>query len=142
MLVVNSLFEDLNLGTGILGAEAPATWRPATDIYECDNKYIVRMAVSGLRHRPNGDIENATVTIKNDLLIIRGHRLDDCPHKKHTFHQMEIHYGPFECRIHIHAPFDRDNVRAEYRNGFLNIIIPKAPEITPGAHTITVRSGD
>jgi len=139
MVAFNKLFEDLSLGVGLLGTQSPAAWRPPTDVFECDDAYIVRMALSGLKRTPDGDIKNASITVENDILIVRGHREDDCPRRKHSFFQMEINYGPFECCVRIHAPFDRENIRAEYRDGFLIITIPKSPEIKPGVHTVRVR---
>lgn len=142
MLAVGRLFDDLSMGADLLGAEQPVTWRPPTDVYECDDNYVVRMAVSGLKRRPDGNIRNAAVTVENDLLTIRGHRTDDCPRRKHSFRQMEIHYGYFECRIRICAPFDRDHIHAAYRDGFLTIVIPKAPRSKPGICTLAVRFSD
>lgn len=139
MMAVNKLFEDLSMGSSLMGADATVAWRPPTDVYESDDAYVVRMAISGLKRRPDGRIENAEVIVENDVLTVRGSRQDDCPHNKCAFYQMEIHYGYFECRVRIHAPFDRDNVRAEYRDGFLNIFIPKAQKATPGTHRIHVQ---
>jgi len=139
IMAFNKLFEDLSLGVGLLGSQSPAAWRPPTDVFECDDAYIVRMALSGLKRSPDGDIQNASITVENDVLTVRGYREDDCPHRKNSFFQMEINYGPFECRIRINAPFDRDNISAEYRDGFLVITVPKSPDIKPGVHTVHVR---
>ena len=139
MAAVNRLFEDLSVGASLMGTEPGAAWRPPTDVFECDAAYVVRMAISGLRHTPEGNISNAEVTIENDVLSVSGYRREDCPHRKSVFYQMEIHYGYFESRVRIKAPFDRDRICAQYRDGFLEILIPKARRLKRGMHRVAVQ---
>lgn len=137
-MATGKLLDDL-LGTGVPEVASPATWRPPTDVYECEEMYMVRMAVSGLKSDAEGHITNAEIEMEDDVLTVRGRREDDCPHAKHGFYQMEIHYGYFECRVRIHAPFDRDGVSARYRDGFLEIAIPKAASTPRGTRRIEVQ---
>jgi HSP20 family protein len=134
VMVVDSPFEDLAMGSSLMAT----TWRPPTDVFESDEAYVVRMAISGLRHGPEGNIQNAQVIVEDETLTVRGYRQENCPHQKYKFYQMEIHYGYFECHVRINAPFDRDRVKAQYRDGFLEIFAPKAKESKPGIHKIAV----
>lgn len=128
------------LGLGMLNTPATPLWNPPTDIFECDNHYVILVAVSGLKRGPNGELENAEVLVEQDTVIIRGNRRDDCPLAKHVYYRMEIHYGDFEVRVRVNAPFDRENICAEYRDGFLQVLIPKAERALPGKHKIDVVS--
>jgi HSP20 family protein len=56
--------------------------------------------------------------------MISGTRMDPC--KNFSFHQMEIHYGEFEVEVHIPHPIERNSIKAEYKNGFLEISLKKA----------------
>jgi len=134
VIVVSKPFEDLARGSSLMAT----AWRPPTDVFECGESYVIRMAISGLRHGPDGNIQNAQVTVEGNTLTISGFRHEHCTHEKHRFFQMEIHYGYFESHVRVDAPFDRAHIRAQYGDGFLEIIIPKAQEDTPGTHTITV----
>jgi HSP20 family molecular chaperone IbpA len=40
-------------------------------------------------------------------------------------HQMEIDYGKFERVIRITIPIDAEKTKAQYKEGFLRIAIPK-----------------
>jgi len=113
-------------------AAGRGVWRPPTDVFECNDAYVVRVAISGLRRNSAGDVEDAEVIIENNLLTIRGNRREQCDRERCHFIQMEIHYGPFECRVQLNAPFDRDGIRAVYRDGFLDVIIPKSDRPTGG----------
>ena len=94
-------------------------WRPPTDVFECENAIVIKVEVSGLR------ADEAEVIVQKNLLVIRGVREDCSPHCKRAVHQMEIRYGRFERRVLIEVPFDRDGITYQYRDGFLEVVVPK-----------------
>ena len=127
------------LPMGQLMATHPARpWRPPTDVFECDRVYVIRTAISGLRKNDKGELEDAEVTVENDTVIIRGHRRDHSSHAKRVFYQMEVHYGHFEVRVRINRPFGRDGVAAQYKDGFLEVIVPKEKQAGPDTRRIRV----
>ena len=94
-------------------------WRPPTDVYECEDTIVIKVEVSGLR------ADEAEVVVQKNLVVVRGERQDYSPHRKRAFHQMEIRYGKFERRVLIDVPFDGDAITYKYRDGFLEVVIPK-----------------
>jgi len=137
---VNKLCEDLLIGTHAPGIRSGHFWHPPTDVFECEKGYVIKMAVSGLERNEQGAVAGADIRVVENTLIIRGNRTDLCPHPKQAFFQMEIHYGPFERRIRIDAPFNPDGIRAEYRDGFLEVFVPKAKTRGRRSSRIKVRS--
>lgn len=97
----------------------PHTWHPPTDLYETEEKFIVRVEIAGMNK------EEFCVSLENNILTISGVR-PDMPLKR-SFHQMEILFGDFKTSIELPSPVDADSVTAEYRDGFLNIQLPKIP---------------
>ena len=77
---------------------------------------------------PEGTIENADVTIEDDILTVSGYRDENCPHHKCTFYQMEISYGTFAKVVFLRMDYDRDGISASLRDGYLNLTIPRASE--------------
>jgi HSP20 family protein len=71
--------------------------------------------------------------VEGNLVVFRGRRSDDCPHTKCNYHQMEIQYGPFEVAVAIPASFDCEAVTTKYRDGFLEIVVPKARRARRGS---------
>ncbi|MCK5255782.1 MAG: Hsp20/alpha crystallin family protein, partial [Deltaproteobacteria bacterium] len=69
--------------------------------------------------------ENINVTMENDLLKISGTRPDYSPSTKMRLHQMEIDYGNFQRIVKISLPIDTKNILAQYKEGFLQITLPK-----------------
>ena len=105
-----------------------SNWTPNTDVYETPDHLVVKMELAGIK---KDDLE---VTLKERLLLVRGHRRDTCRQRPHrcSFRQMEIDYGYFERRIVIPRTVDGNHVRAQFHNGFLHIELPKA---TNSEHT-------
>jgi len=93
-------------------------WRPLTDVYETDDNVIVRMEIAGLRD------ENLEVTVQANVLKVSGLRSDIS--ERRAYHQMEIPFGRFEISIDLPLPVDMENAVAEYKNGFLIVILPKS----------------
>jgi HSP20 family protein len=100
-----------------ISVRRPHTWHPPTDLYETDEKYIVRIEIAGMNK------EEFCVSIENNVLTVSGSRPD--MNLKRSFHQMEIPFGDFRAKIELPSPVDSKEVSAEYRDGFLNIHLPK-----------------
>ncbi|HVN55100.1 MAG TPA: Hsp20/alpha crystallin family protein [Anaerolineaceae bacterium] len=96
----------------------PHVWRPPTDIYETEDRFIVRVEIAGMAE------SEFSVTVNNNTLEIRGSR-SDTPERR-AFHQMEIHYGEFSIEVEFPGPVDLSGVEAEYNDGFLRVSLPKA----------------
>ena len=102
------------------GSDGGSTWTPNTDVYETDQHLIVRMELSGISR------DNLEISLHERLLTVRGARPDPCRHQKCAFRQMEIEYGRFERRILIPRSVDAHAARAQFQNGFLQIMLPKS----------------
>jgi len=92
-------------------------WNPPTDVYETNERFIVRVEIAGMRD------EDLEVAVENNVLLISGNRPD--LNERRAFYQMEIRFGRFEIAIEIPAPVDVDSAVSEYKDGFLRIKLPK-----------------
>ncbi len=93
-------------------------WSPPTDLFETESAYVVRIEVAGMRHQ---DFE---VTLHDGYVVVRGVRAD-APERR-AFHQMEIRFGEFNTAVAIPGPVNVDETVADYEDGFLVVILPKA----------------
>ena len=100
-----------------LGVQSPK-WRPPTDVYETDEVIIVRVEIGGMKD------SDFSISLKDRILIIQGVRTDR--DERTTFHQMEVRFGEFESTIELHSPVESQKVEAEYKDGFLRLVLPKA----------------
>jgi HSP20 family protein len=90
-------------------------WRPPTDVYETDEGITIRMEIAGMRQ------QDLNITMSTDVLIIRGERKERSSAHRTAYQNMEINYGPFERNIRLPEPLDGENVKAVYKDGFLEI---------------------
>jgi len=95
-------------------------WHPPTDIYETESALVVRSEISGMRE------DQFHIFIDQNSLSIQGTRSDEFDKEFHrSFHQMEIHFDDFYIQVALPTPVDIEEVSAEYKNGFLQITLPK-----------------
>ena len=101
-----------------LGAAAdPASWRPAFDIIETEDAFVLRGDVPGI---PQEDIE---VRIEDDVLTVRGERKR--PDTAEGLLRGERRLGRFEREFRLGEAIDADGVKASYASGVLELTLPK-----------------
>lgn len=93
------------------------TWSPPTDQYETDNAYVVRVEIAGMRE------DDFEVSLENNTLYISGSRPDFS--ERRAYQQMEIRFGKFATALGLPGPVNIEQARAEYKDGFLTVILPK-----------------
>jgi HSP20 family protein len=112
-------------------------WTPAMDMYETDDAVVILLDLAGV------DASQTEVHAEPHLLIVRGVRRErhagGSPEAQRNYHALEIPYGRFERTIHLPAGLDTTSAQANYRDGLLEITLPKrvARQVP-----ITVRDGE
>ena len=94
-------------------------WLPDVDVFESSSSVVVRVELAGVRS------EDLRVTVDGGTLRVSGVRrvIDRSDVKR--LHQMEIATGPFERRVQIPVPIDREAVSANLADGFLTVVLPR-----------------
>jgi len=93
------------------------TWNPPTDVYETQEACVVKMEIAGMRD------EDFEVAFEQNVLVIRGQRPDF--NERRAYHQMEIRFGRFDVAVEVPVLVDLERARAEYKDGFLVVLLPK-----------------
>jgi HSP20 family protein len=97
------------------------TWSPPTDQYETEEAYVIRVEIAGMRE------DDFEVSLENNTLFISGSRLDNISERR-AYQQMEIWFGKFASAIKLPGPVNIEQARAEYKDGFLVVVLPKINE--------------
>lgn len=98
---------------------AKRLWRPPTDVFETEDQVVVLVEIAGMKQK------DLNVIISDNVLIIRGDRHEKTLAHKTFYRNMEINYGMFERNIYLPESTEPQDVRAEYRDGFLEIRLDK-----------------
>jgi len=97
-------------------------WSPAVDLYETDENLVVKAELPGL------DKKDIKLTLSDGLLTIAGERKQEKETKGKNYHRVESSYGSFQRAISLPVPVQADKIKADYKRGVLEIILPKAEE--------------
>jgi len=95
-----------------------STWSPPTDVYETEKSCVIKLEIAGMKD------EDFEVAFENNILMISGNRPD--LNERRAYHQMEIRFGKFEIAVEIPVKVDMENATAEYKDGFLVIVLPRS----------------
>jgi HSP20 family protein len=104
---------------------------PSVDMSETDNAVEVRMDLPGVK---SDDID---IQISGNMLTVTGQRQEEKEEKGRTFHRVERRSGSFSRSITLPTTVNENEVAAEYRDGVLNITLPKTEQSKP--HKIKVK---
>lgn len=93
---------------------------PNIDISETDNHFLITAELPGMQ---KGDID---ISIENSRLTISGEQHTEEEEDGKTFHRVETSRGSFERSFQLPDYVDEDSVKANYKDGLLDISIDKA----------------
>ena len=98
-----------------------STWRPAIELKETDKKYKVKVQLPGVNKEDiHIDVNNDYMTISAEVKEEKKEKAED--EKTST---CELRYGKYIRTISFQTPIKSDACIAEYKNGILNIDMPK-----------------
>jgi HSP20 family protein len=100
-------------------------WAPAVDVYEDENKVVVKAELPGMTDK---DID---VNILNNTLTIKGEKKKEEEKKEQSYYRLESSYGVFQRSITLPSHVAADKVKASFKNGILEIELPKKEEAKP-----------
>jgi HSP20 family protein len=121
---VNRLFDSF-FGRPAMVPAAERAWMPLCDMHETKDDLYATLEVPGVREK---DIQ---VAITGDLLTVKGERKWEKELKDDSVYRVERIYGKFERTVPLPVPVQADKVKASYRDGVLEIKLPKAEEVRP-----------
>ncbi|RJQ73012.1 MAG: Hsp20/alpha crystallin family protein [Desulfobacteraceae bacterium] len=105
--------------------EALWSWNPAVDIYENDDSIVVTAELPGV------DKDQIAVDLQGRVLTLRGERASEQEVKEENYYRHERTHGRFERSFMLPTEVDPETVKAEYKDGVLNIRVPKPEEKKP-----------
>ncbi len=107
------------------GADFAGTWNPPVDIIEEDSQIVVRAELPGVRKE---DIE---VNLEHGILTLRGEKKQEKKVDSENVYRVERFYGAFSRSFTLPSSIDSQSIKATYRDGVLEIVLPKAEEAKP-----------
>jgi HSP20 family protein len=107
------------------------TWAPPVDVAEDVNHILVKVEVPGMEEK------DLRVNFEDGLLTVSGERQFERKEDR-NYHRIERAYGSFVRTFSLPRTVDAGAITANYRNGVLEIEIPKKEEAKPKQIAINV----
>ena len=104
--------------------EHSAGW-PAVDVSEDDDNYLVEVELPGLSEK---DVE---VKVENGVLTIASRKDESREEKDEGYIRKERRHYSFSRSFSLPDNVDLEKITANFKNGLLDIAVPKAPAAKP-----------
>jgi HSP20 family protein len=107
------------------GAWLTGTWTPPVDIYDTDEALILKAELPGFAK------DDVSVELKDNTLTLKGQRKHETEMKDEQYVRRERMYGGFQRTFMLPSPVDQEKVTATYKDGVLELRLPKSDTAKP-----------
>ena len=94
------------------------------DVHETTTEVIVTCDIPGLEKK-----EDIQINVQNNFLSISGSLNKVMETKEENMFRQERYAGRFHSAISLPSPVSQNGVKATYRNGVLEVTMPKATQV-------------
>jgi HSP20 family protein len=105
-------------------------WHPAVDIFEKDDKLVIKAELPGM------DKKDISLDVHNDVLTLRGERKHENEVKEENFYRKEMSRGSFVRSFSLPGDSDPERIQAEFKDGILTVEVPKSETRKPKQITV------
>jgi HSP20 family protein len=131
---MNQIFEDaLSRTRGREEGLRTGMWTPAVDIYEKTDSVVVKAELPGVEK------DQISVEVKDGILTLRGERKFERDVKEESCHRIERAYGSFLRSFSLPVSVDQDKVSAKFKDGVLEVELPKKEKVKPKQIRVDVK---
>lgn len=127
---LDRMFNEMFNGGSLLNSET--TWSPRADVHETDDKFVVNLDLPGI------DKNDVKVKFEDNTLIVSGERKFESKEDGKSYHHVERVYGNFTRQIALPKDVDGQKITASFKNGVLEISLPKVEEVKPKEIEISI----
>jgi HSP20 family protein len=130
---IDRMFDDF-FGSGLNQLnELPAQFMPAIDVSDNDKEIRISAELPGM------DEKDIDISLANNVLTISGEKTSEQEEKGKDRYRMERHYGSFSRSVQLPPGLDTDKTEASYKNGVLEVVLPKTAEYQSSVKKISVK---
>lgn len=117
-------WENLNTAAG---------YTPKVNINENRDNFNIKLELPGLTK------ENVKLSVENNVLSVSGSRKEENKTEDTNTIINEIYYGEFSRNFNLSKDIKIDAIDAEFKDGVLNITLPKIEEAKPVVKEINIK---
>jgi HSP20 family protein len=107
------------------GVTSTGEWKPLMDVVETKEGITLKVELPGVKQ------EDISISLEDDTLTVKGERKHESEVKEDGYTRLERSYGSFHRAVALPQTVDGNRVKATYRDGVLEIQLPKKEESRP-----------
>ena len=123
------LFDDWASPSNAQVLRAEQSFVPACDVEESDDHYLLTLEMAGIRK------DDIKLEVNDGQLTISGERRNEAKQDGQWY--SERRFGKFQRTFSVPVGIDADRVEANYQDGILRVMVPKAESAKPRQIKIT-----
>jgi HSP20 family protein len=105
---------------------------PAVDVYEEKDDVVIKAEIPGLSK------EDISVQVTDSTLMIKGEKKREEEIKEQDYYCCERSFGSFTRAVDLPCEVKADQVKASFKNGVLEVHMPKTDEAKKKAITVKI----
>jgi HSP20 family protein len=103
-----------------------SVWAPRVDLLEHENAFVLVADLPGMKQ------EDLNISVQDNVLTLEGKRtFEHAENGQGRYHYSERVSGTFCRRFLLSTAVNAEKITATYKNGVLEVHLPKAPEAQP-----------
>ena len=122
---INDLFEETFGRPRLPHTLSSGVWYPPVDILESKESYLIRAELPGMKK------DDFHLEFKDGTLTLSGERKLEETTNGAEYHRVERLAGKFSRSFYLPQTVKHDGIKATYRDGILEVYVPKAEEAKP-----------
>ena len=116
---INRLFEEVFPASESREGAGLFDWRPVVDAYEKDDAIVIKAELPGVKK------ENITIDVRDNVLTLKGERQHDKRLEEKSYLRRERFHGRFQRSFTLPEAVDPEKIAATYKDGVLEVKLPK-----------------
>lgn len=108
------------------------TRMPAVDVFEEKDSIVIKAEIPGLAK------EDVTIQLTDSMLTIKGEKKREEEVKEDDYYRCERSFGSFSRAVGLPCEVKADQVKASFKNGVLEVRMPKTEEAKRKAITVKI----
>jgi HSP20 family protein len=129
---MNRLFDDFFTRPLVRPEWTEGVWSPSVDVSETKDNVIIKAEIPGMTK------DDVKVCVQDNVITLKGERKQEKEEKDANYHRIERSYGSFCRSFTLPTSVKADKIKATYKEGVLNITLPKTEEVKPKEIPINV----
>ncbi|MBD2196569.1 MULTISPECIES: Hsp20/alpha crystallin family protein [Calothrix] len=117
---INSLFAETRVPATVLAKDFMRV--PAAELQETEEAVYLKLELPGL------EAKDLDIQVTEKAVYVSGERKSETKTEEKGVTKSEFHYGKFQRVIPLPVSVQNTNVTADYKDGILNLTLPKVEE--------------